>query len=76
MKIIVGFTKDLQHWEKDILSDDIQGLLSKHHGVMVRALISPHGMVLHVELEAGQEQIMQYILQQEFPELDITFVND
>lgn len=76
MKIIIGFTKDLQHWEKDIISDDIQGLLSKHHGVMLRALISPHGMILHVELKTGEEKIMQYVLQREFPDLNITFADD
>lgn len=76
MKIIVGFTKDLKHWEKDIISDDIQGLLSKHDGVMLRTLISPHGMVIHVELKAGQEKITQYVLQREFPDLDIAFVNN
>lgn len=75
MKIIVGFDKDLNHWEQDLLSDDIQTTLAKHGATMIRALMSPNGMILHVNLEPEQELFIQHVLKREFTGLDISFLS-
>lgn len=76
MKILIGYSKDLKHWEQIMISNDIQATLSKHGATMMRTLFSPNGMIFHVELDQNEELFMERILKEEFSNLNIMFVKE